>query len=136
VIIGGHGPKRTPALAARFAAEMNVPFPSLDDFRAQVERAGRACEAIGRDPSDLITSVALVVCCGEDDERVERRAGAIGRAADELRRNGAAGTPSEVLATLADFAEAGAQRVYLQVLDMGDLEHLDLLGEQVLRLLP
>jgi alkanesulfonate monooxygenase SsuD/methylene tetrahydromethanopterin reductase-like flavin-dependent oxidoreductase (luciferase family) len=67
---------------------------------------------------------------------VERRAGAIGRAADELRRNGAAGTPSEVLATLADFAEAGAQRVYLQVLDMGDLEHLDLLGEQVLRLLP
>lgn len=136
VILGGHGPRRTPELAARFAAEMNVPFPTLEAFRTQVERARGACEAISRDPDDLLMSVALVVCCGEDDEQVEWRAGNIGRAADELRSNGAAGTPPEVLATLADFAEAGARRVYLQVLDMGDLEHLDLLGEQVLRLLP
>src|SRR5690606_11675103 len=115
---------------------MNVPFPSLEDYRAQVARARQACIDIGRDPDDLTMSVALVVCCGENDAQVEQRAGNIGRAADELRANGAAGTPPEVLATLADFAEAGASRVYLQVLDMGDLEHLELLGEQVLRLLP
>lgn len=136
IIVGGHGPRRTPALAARFAAEINVAFPSVAHFAEQRQRARRACEEIGRDPDDLLASVALVVCCGEDDEQVELRAGNIGRASDELRRNGAAGTPAEVLATLADFAEVGADRVYLQVLDLSDLEHLDLLGEQVLRLLP
>ena len=136
IIVGGHGPRRTPALAARFAAEINVAFPTVEHFAEQRHRARQACEAIGRDPDDLLASAALVVCCGEDDEAVELRAGAIGRAADELRRNGAAGTPPEVLDTLADFAEAGADRIYLQVLDLTDLDHIDLLGEQVLRLLP
>lgn len=136
IIVGGHGPRRTPALAARFAAELNVPFPSVDDFAAQRRRGREACEAIGRDPDDLVSSVALVVCCGEDDAQVELRAGNIGRAADELRRNGLAGTPAEVLDRIATFAEAGAERIYLQVLDMGDLDHVELLGEQVLRLLP
>ena len=136
VIVGGHGPRRTPALAARFAAEINVAFPSVAHFAEQRQRARAACEAIDRDPDDLLASAALVVCCGEDDEQVELRAGNIGRAADELRRNGAAGTPAEVLETLASFAEVGADRIYLQVLDLADLEHLELLGERVLRLLP
>jgi alkanesulfonate monooxygenase len=136
IIIGGHGPKRTPALAARYAAELNVAFPPVEEFRTQRQRGREACEAIGRDPDDLVASVALVVCCGADDAEVELRAGRIGRAADELRRNGLAGTPAEVLDGIATFAETGAERIYLQVLDLGDLEHLELLGEQVLRLLP
>lgn len=136
IIVGGHGHRRTPSLAARFAAELNVPFPAVDAFAAQRQRGRDACEAIGRDPDDLITSVALVVCCGEDDAQVELRAGAIGRAADELRRNGLAGTPAEVLDGIATFAEAGADRIYLQVLDVHDLDHIELLGDQVLRLLP
>lgn len=136
IILGGHGPRRTPALAARFAAELNVPFPSVDAFRAQRTRVRAACEAIGRDPDDLVVSAALVVCCGEKEADVERRAGAIGRAADELRTNGLAGTPPEVLDRIATFVEAGATRLYLQVLDLSDLEHLDLLAAQVLRLLP
>ena len=37
---------------------------------------------------------------------------------------------------IAAYAEAGAQRVYLQVLDLDDLEHVDLLGDQVRELLP
>ena len=84
----------------------------------------------------MVFSAALVLCCGKDDEEVERRAGAIGRAADELRENGAAGTPSEVLDTIATYAEAGAERLYLQVLDLDDLDHLDLVADQVMKLLP
>ena len=136
IIIGGFGPRRTPRLAATHAAELNVPFPSLADFGTQRQRGRDACEALGRDPDDLVSSVALVLCCGEDDEEVELRAGRIGRASDELRANGAAGTPAEVLDTVASFAELGADRVYLQLLDMEDLDHLELVGEQVLRLLP
>jgi alkanesulfonate monooxygenase len=77
-------------------------------------------------------SAALVLCCGKDEAEVARRAGRIGREVDELRTNGAAGTPDEVLATLGTWAEAGVTRVYLQVLDLQDLEHLALVAEAVL----
>lgn len=136
VIIGGTGARRTPALAARFADEYNTPFVSAADFRLQYERVHRACEAIGRDPNELVFSAALVVCCGSSEKDVELRAGNIGRSTDELRHNGAAGSPAEVLDKIADFAELGAQRIYLQVLDMADLDHIRLIGNEVLPLLP
>jgi len=136
IIIGGGGPRRTPRLAASFASEFNMPFTPVDGYRRQVKRVREACEAIDRDPDDLVYSAALVVCCGENEEEVGRRAGRIGRATDELRANGAAGSPAEVIDTIADYAEAGASRIYLQVLDLDDLEHVHLLAEKVSRVLP
>jgi F420-dependent oxidoreductase-like protein len=137
VIIGGGGPRRTPRLAARFASEFNLAFASTDAFTDQRTNVQAACEAIDRDPEDLVYSAALVVCCGESEAELERRAAAIGRGLDgDLRVNGAAGSPAEVLDKLATYAEAGAQRLYLQVLDLDDLDHIDLIGEQVLKLLP
>ncbi len=131
IIVGGGGPKRTPALAARFATEFNTPFVPRDFFVAQCDRVRAACEAIDRDPASMTFSVALVVCCGADEAEVERRAAAIGRQPDELRQNGVAGTPDEVAATLRSWGDAGAERVYLQVLDLADLDHLDLVAETV-----
>jgi F420-dependent oxidoreductase-like protein len=131
IIIGGGGPTRTPALAARYAAEFNTPFVPREFFTAQRERVAAACEAIDRDPATMTWSAALVVCCGADEREVERRAAAIGREPDELRRNGAAGTPAEVVETLQAWAAVGAQRIYLQVLDLADLDHLDLVATEV-----
>lgn len=131
IIIGGGGAVRTPRLAARYAAEFNVPFVPIEFFQQQRDRVTAACEAIDRDPATMTWSVALVVCCGENDAEVRRRAAAIGRESDELRTNGAAGTPSEVAETLGRWAEAGAERIYLQVLDLGDLEHLDLMAQTI-----
>jgi F420-dependent oxidoreductase-like protein len=136
IIIGGRGKRRTPELAARFAAEFNLPFVPVEAFAQQRDRVRTACADIDRDPHELVCSVALVVCCGADEGEVVRRAGAIGRDPDELRANGAAGLPGEVLDTIARYADAGASRVYLQVLDVDDLDHLALLGEQVLPRLP
>ncbi len=132
VIVGGGGPRRTPRLAARYAAELNVPFASVDDTAAQFGRGRAACEAAGRDPATLVCSAAQVVCCGADDAEVARRAGAIGRSVDELRRNGLCGTPDDVVEGLARLAAAGAGRVYLQFLTLDDLDHLELIGERVL----
>ncbi len=136
VIIGGHGPRRTPRLAARYASEFNLPFAPVEVFATQRDRVRQACEERDRDPETMTFSAALVLCCGENDAEVERRAGAIGRAADELRENGAAGTPSQVLDTIATYAEAGAERLYLQVLDLDDLDHLRLVADQVMTLIP
>jgi F420-dependent oxidoreductase-like protein len=132
IIIGGHGTKRTPALTAQFADEFNREFASVDDSRAAFERVRAACEAIGRDPATLVLSAAQVVCCGADEAEFQRRAAAIGREPDELRENGAAGTPDEVIARLHEFTAAGASRAYLQVLDLSDLDHLRLIAEAVL----
>jgi F420-dependent oxidoreductase-like protein len=131
IIIGGRGKQRTPSLAARFAAEYNMPFASIADFTEQAKRVAAACEAIGRDPSSLTFSAAVVVCVGRDEAEFARRAAAIGRKGDELRANGACGTIDEVIATLRTWESAGAQRVYLQILDLSDLDHLQLIADAV-----
>jgi F420-dependent oxidoreductase-like protein len=131
VIVGGWGRSRTPKLAARFADEFNVPFALLKDFRPAVDAVSAACEAAGRDPASMRFSAAVVVCCGEDEDEFRRRAAAIGREPDELRQNGVAGTVSEVADKLGGFVDAGAERVYLQVLDLHDLDHLRLIAGEV-----
>jgi F420-dependent oxidoreductase-like protein len=135
IIVGGGGPKRTPALAARFASEFNTAFAPLEFFTAQCERVRDACRAVDRDPATMTFSAALVVCCGSDKAEVSRRAAAIGRDPAELRTNGAAGTPAEVATTLRAWADNGAGRIYLQVLDLADLDHLDLIATEVAPLL-
>ncbi|SDP63044.1 LLM class F420-dependent oxidoreductase [Lentzea jiangxiensis] len=125
VLIGGMGAKRTPALAASYATEFNLPFVGIDAAVEQFGRVDAACEEIGRDPEELIRSVALVACVGRTDADIARRAAAIGREVDELRENGLAGTPAEVVDRIGQWREAtGVQRVYLQVLDLADLDHI------------
>jgi F420-dependent oxidoreductase-like protein len=132
IIVGGGGLRRTPRLAATFASEFNLAFRSVTDTGDQFERVRAACEAAGRDPGSLVYSAAQVLCCGVDGAEIEHRAAAIGREAGELREHGLCGTPDEVLAKMATYAGVGATRLYLQVLDLGDLEHLALVADEVL----
>jgi alkanesulfonate monooxygenase len=132
VIIGGQGRRRTPALAARFADEFNLPFVSEEVTREQFGRVRAACEDAGRDPGGLVWSNALVLCCGADEAEVARRAKAIGREVDELRENGLAGTPQEVVDKIGRYGGLGTDRVYLQTLDLSDLDHLELVAAEVL----
>lgn len=133
IVIGGGGPKRTPALAAKFASEFNVPFVPLDVLSAQFERVAAAVAAAGRAPDSLTYSAAFVLCAGADEAAVTRRAAAIGREVDELRSNSPlAGTPAEIVDRLGPFLEAGVQRVYLQTLDMHDLDHLAFFAQEVI----
>ena len=132
IIIGGGGARRTPALAARFAAEFNLAFPSLDFVTTQYRRVRTACEAVGRNPGDLVYSAAFVVCAGRNDAEVRRRADAIGRAVDEMSDNSPlVGTPARIAERLGAFREAGVERVYLQLLDITDLDHLELFAATV-----
>jgi F420-dependent oxidoreductase-like protein len=131
IVIGGHGAKRTPRLAARYANEFNLPFAPVSMFGDACDRVRAACEKIDRDPTTMRYSAAQVVCVGSSEAELERRAKAIGRAPDELRTNGAAGLPDEVVDTLKRFADAGADTAYLQVLDLDDLDHLRLIAAEV-----
>jgi F420-dependent oxidoreductase-like protein len=136
VIIGGHGPRRTPGLAARYADEFNVPFGSLEATRAGYERVAEACASLGRDGrAPIVFSFAQTIVCGRTEAEVKHRATAIGRDAASMGQGGIAGTPEQVAAQLRAFGEAGAQRAYLQILDLGDLDHLDLIAQEVAPLL-
>jgi F420-dependent oxidoreductase-like protein len=130
-VIRGPGGPRAPARGARDADEFNVGFSSVADSAAGFGRVRAACEEAGRYPDSMTFSVAQVVCCGKDEASFVKRAAAIGREPSELRENGLAGTPDEVVAKIASFAEIGAERVYLQVLDLTDLDHLELLAAEV-----
>ncbi|MGY5136407.1 LLM class F420-dependent oxidoreductase [Streptomyces nigrescens] len=131
VLVGGHGATRTPRLAAQYADEFNIPFASLEDSERQFGRVRAAAEAVGRKGDELVYSNALVACVGKDDAEVARRAAAIGRNVDELKANGLAGSPAEVVDKIGRYAAIGVSRIYLQMLDLDDLDHLELISAQV-----
>ncbi|MET9555348.1 LLM class F420-dependent oxidoreductase [Streptomyces sp. NPDC006645] len=131
VLIGGHGAKRTPRLAAQYADEFNIPFASVDDSAKQFGRVRDAAVEAGRKADDLVYSTALVACVGKTDAEVARRAASIGREVEELKANGLAGSPAEVVDKIGQYGAIGASRMYCQILDLDDLDHLELISSQV-----
>lgn len=135
VIVGGKGRRRTPTLAARFADEFNAPFVSAAEAADLYAAVERACQAEGRAANGrppLTLSAALTVVCGRDDGEVRRRALAAQVDPAELRAGGGVvGTPGDVAEQLHEYARSGATRVFLQVLDLSDLDHLDLIAAEV-----
>jgi F420-dependent oxidoreductase-like protein len=132
VLIGGSGPRRTPQLAAQFADEYNVPFLDVAGTGAAFGRVREACAGAGRAEESMTYSAAQTVCCATSPAELDRRAAATGKTAGELRTEGLAGSPAEVTDKLGQFARAGAATAYLQVLDLHDLGHLELLAGEVM----
>jgi F420-dependent oxidoreductase-like protein len=137
VIVGGGGPKRTPALAARFATEFNIGFVTEEVIAEKFAVVRSACEDLGRDPSDLKLSVALPTIVGADNAEIQRRLAAVGQSREAFD-NGAniIGTPEQVAEKVGRLQALGAGRVYFQLLDLRDVDHADQLGAEVLPLLP
>ena len=138
VIVGGNGPRRTPELAARFATEFNLGFPSLDEIPERIARVQAACERIGRDPATLSLSLAMSTFAGADDAEVGRRAARIGRTArpGARRRQHRRRPGRDRRADGAATPTLGIDRVYLQLLDLQDVDHVEYLGTEVLPQLP
>ncbi|SIT67772.1 LLM class F420-dependent oxidoreductase [Microbacterium sp. RU33B] len=133
VIVGGGGPRRTPELAARFATEYNLGFPTDDEIRTRIGNLHAACERVGRDPATVKLSVAMSTFAGADDAAVAARAARIGKTLADVRDGvNIVGGPEEIAEHMARYAAFGIRRVYLQVLDLQDLPHVEFLGAEVL----
>lgn len=133
IIVGGQGTRRTPALAATYAAEFNIPNPSPESAAAAFARVDAALRARGRDPLDVTHSASFSVCAGRDDAETARHADAIGRGVDELRTNTPlVGTPAQIVDRIEPYRQAGVQRVYVQLLDMSDLAQIELFASEVI----
>ncbi len=131
VILGGWGTKRTPRLAARYADEFNMPFPPASYFREGCDHVRAACEKIDRDPGSMRFTAALVVCVGSDEAEFERRAAAISHKPEDLRANALGGLPNEVVDRINEFGALGCETVYLQLLDLDDLDHLRFIAAEI-----
>jgi F420-dependent oxidoreductase-like protein len=131
IIVGGGGARRTPRLAAAYADEYNVMFVDPDGASTNRDRVRKACEDAGRDPDDLIYSAPVTICCGSDRAEVARRAAAIRRNPDGWGPSDAGGTPSQVVDRLNQYAEVGIERIYAQILDLTDLDHIRLIAAEV-----
>jgi alkanesulfonate monooxygenase SsuD/methylene tetrahydromethanopterin reductase-like flavin-dependent oxidoreductase (luciferase family) len=131
IIVGGTGARRTPAVAARYADEFNGALAaSGTELAERYAVFERACAAIGRDPAEVRRSVVLPVACGATAAEVERRAAVIG--SEFMRTNAAIGSPQVVAERVQEFAAAGADTVYLHIYDIHDLDHIALIGAEVL----
>jgi F420-dependent oxidoreductase-like protein len=127
IILGGAAKRRGAALAAKYADEFNHGFDRAG-AGAAFDRVRDAAAQTGR---ELVYSVADVLCVGRDDAELERRAAAIGQSVADLRENAFGGTPAEVVERIGEYANLGATRLYLQVLDLTDLDHLELVATEV-----
>jgi alkanesulfonate monooxygenase SsuD/methylene tetrahydromethanopterin reductase-like flavin-dependent oxidoreductase (luciferase family) len=132
VIIGGGGARKTPALAAQYANEFNMGFSAPDRTAEQFGRVAAACTAIGRDPETLTRSIAHTIVCGRTDAEVRARAVAIDRDPSDLGSGTIAGTPAQIVDQLRSFVGVGAQRAYLQLMDIDDLDQVELLAGEVM----
>jgi F420-dependent oxidoreductase-like protein len=127
IILGGAAKRRGAALAAKYADEFNHGFDRAG-AGAAFDRVRAAAAQTGR---ELVYSVADVLCVGRDDAELGRRAATIGRSVADLRANAFGGTPAEVVERIGEYADLGATRMYLQVLDLTDLDHLELVASEV-----
>ena len=133
VIIGGAGPKRTPASPPATPTSSTLPFapsrtrpPQFDRVRARVRReraATRRDGLLGRPGAVLRRATTPRSPAGPP------RSAATRRAAGE--RPGRA-PPPRSSTQIGAVRRGRRQRVYLQVLDLADLDHLDLLAAEVL----
>ncbi|MDM4763965.1 LLM class F420-dependent oxidoreductase [Galbitalea sp. SE-J8] len=129
LIIGGGGARRTPELAARFASEYNIGFVDDATVAQKFSAVREAADAAGR---SLRYSVARSTVVGASADEVARRAAAAGIDAASLGSSTLGGSVDELVNQIGRLAELGADRVYLQLMDMTDLDHLDLIGREVL----
>lgn len=130
IVIGGAGPKRTPSLAARFADEFNSGF--TEGIEERFANFRRVCAEVGRDPGTVELSTTLPVCCGATPAETERRAEALGAAGARMLRMGVVGSPGDVTRRIAELAGLGVDTCYFHLYDVDDLDHVRLLGSDVL----
>jgi alkanesulfonate monooxygenase SsuD/methylene tetrahydromethanopterin reductase-like flavin-dependent oxidoreductase (luciferase family) len=79
-----------------------------------------------------VRSVAHTVCVGRDDAEVAQRAEAIGRTVADLSGNPLVGTAAQVVDALGTWRErTGITRIYLQLLDLSDVDQVELIAAEV-----
>jgi F420-dependent oxidoreductase-like protein len=131
VLIGGNGMQKTLALTARYADEWNGVFVPAARYAELNAHLTGLLQAEGREPASVRRSLMTNVIFGRTDGEVAAKLGSRDRTA-LAERGVLVGTGAALQEQLAALAEAGAQRVMLQWLDLDDLDGLAAFAHAVL----
>jgi len=141
LLVGGGGSPRSIRIAVRYADEFNLTSSSPATVAAKYAQLDEALATAGRDPATLARSAMIGVLVGADESELRERErellATIGadEAGDdwfaERRERWILGTPDEARAAVRRFANAGVERIMLQDFLPRDLEHIDLLGREL-----
>jgi alkanesulfonate monooxygenase SsuD/methylene tetrahydromethanopterin reductase-like flavin-dependent oxidoreductase (luciferase family) len=132
IVVGGRGLRRTPALAARYAQELNAVFLDPEGCAEQRAALARACEDLGRDPATVRYTLMTGCVVGATQAELEGRLRRLGTDAAQARHdNWIVGLPEEAADQLGRLGEAGVEGVMLQNLLYDDLDVVDLVAAEL-----
>jgi alkanesulfonate monooxygenase len=118
--------------AVGLADECNIPFLDHESTANRFAALDRACDRHARARGSLSRSVAVVACCGTSEADIDRRATVLGASRSYAGASECVvGSPRDVRDYVARFADIGVDRVYLQIRDAADLDHVRLLGDEI-----
>lgn len=132
IILGGSGPKRSPALAGRFADEFNIYSLPPSDLENRIEAARAAADKYGRSPRGLLMSSAGAPVIGATEaefrQRLEALAAARAVQVDKLEKSFRdigipLGTHAEAAETFAETRSTGITRYCVQIFGSMDLDY-------------
>jgi len=133
IVVGGSGELKTPTLAGQFADEYNMFVTDAESLARRVGVMRAAAEAAGRNPDEILISMAGPGFVYEDEathrEELTQRGAKRDLTADEYaefldERNVPHGTPERAFEAIERMAEIGVDRYYVQ--EMTSLEEVDL----------
>jgi F420-dependent oxidoreductase-like protein len=143
IVLGGKKVGSTmQRLIGRFADEFNTVGGTPDDVRERFGRARSGVDAAGRDPESLVTSLMTWFFVAPTDDEYLRKlerarsldptAGPFEDYRRDIEKDCIVGTPERAAARLAEYADAGVQRIFLNHELYDDDEMLELLASEVL----
>jgi F420-dependent oxidoreductase-like protein len=129
IVIGGNGPKRTLPLAAKYADEWNAVYLTAEKFAELSGELDRLLDAQGRARNAVRRTLMTRIIFGRDDAEAARIAGDV----EAARADGViVGTANHVVEELGKRAEASAQRVMSQWLELDDIDRIEAMAASVL----
>jgi len=141
LIVGGSAGPRSAAIAARWADEYNTVSATPAQCRERRARVAEAWAAAGREPGALRFSLMTGCLVGRDEAELHERARALAALRGEAREPAellaelapawVVGTPGQALERLRELADAGVERVMLQLLLHEDLDQIALIGREL-----
>ncbi len=123
LVVGGGGERKTPTLAGRYADEYNQFVRAPAELEARFEVFRDAARAAGRDPDAILVSVVTQAYVAADEAGyralLEDAARSRGIGAGEFEERLAGrhilrGTPDQARRIIADLADLGVGRLYVQ----------------------
>lgn len=127
IILGGTGKVRTPALAARFADEFNLPTSrrraprehhkselKAHDVAAQMQRVRAAAEEVGRDPAEITFSMSALVGVGRTREQAVAALDPANYDAQAFDGTTLSGTAAQIVDQLGPYVDLGISRLYVR----------------------